>query len=408
MPRPRVIVVGAGPAGCFAALTCASHNPSAEIIILERDPLPLRAWDSFHQGKGLVTRDVDSPETLVDCFPRGGRELLGPFHKWGPYDIIEWFQQNGLELTWEEDGSICEKDFQGGRVRECLLSCLSSLNIQILCNANVIAADTKRNGGFWITLANEETLEADRLLFSPGGLLSTKARAILENLGHNIHFCVPSLYGFRIGGNSLKGLSRETIETVRITHPESGTTTSGTLLIHPPGISGSSVLNLSVLEAESIFGAKYTFPIDISWLGTGVGECTRSLEQSMRKLGSRKVVADCPFPIPESLWRKITAECNIPDHLAWQQLDRTRKEALARSLGATRLQVVDRLPCRDENAVAGGVVLEEVNFNTMESRLVSGLFFAGDVLDISGFAGGYNLQATWTTARLAGLALVAG
>ena len=399
------VFVGGGAAGFFAAVTFAGQGTGAEAVILEKGPQFLQKVRISGGGRCNVThRDFD-PREFARRYPRGERELIGLLHRFPARETVAWFEQRGVNLKTEEDGRIFPVTDSSQTVIDCLLHEARRLNIRLRLNSGV--EKIERDGtGFKVRLTNSEVITSDTVLLATGGSRTPAMVALATNLGHTLVDPVPSLFTFEIKSAWLRNLAGVSLADVSLAIPDAKLNERGALLITHWGLSGPATLRLSAWGARKLNALNYNFVLQVSWVPA------RNEEQLQRELDEKiksqpaKLVVNAPLqPLSARLWEAIVHAAGIGRGERWSDIGHAGKHALVRKLMCTEFHVTGKSLNKDEFVTCGGVKLSEVNFKTMESRIVPGLFFAGECLDIDGITGGFNFQAAWTTGWIAGNAM---
>lgn len=394
------IVIGGGPAGFFAAIRARETAPLQAVVLLEKSRQTLRKVVVSGGGRCNVTHACYEPREMISHYPRGGRELLGPLHSFGPTETVAWFADHGVSLKTEPDGRMFPTTDSSGTIVECLERTARTIGVEVRTKTCVTAVTTNSGGGFAVQLADDSCLTADRVLIATGG----GGCDIAAQLGHTIAAPVPSLFTFRIADPMLDGLAGVSVPRVRIRVPgDLKLDETGPVLITHWGLSGPAVLRLSAWGARFFHDADYATAITVDWCpALSPQQIDERLQHETRTHGKQLVRASSAFGLPKRLWTAITRAAGIDASLRWAELGRDRRRALAHRLQHSEFQTNGQTTNKEEFVTCGGVTLSEVNFKTMESRRHRGLFFAGEVLDLDGVTGGFNFQACWTTGWLAG------
>ena len=400
-----VIVVGGGAAGYFAAITCSEHHPGLRVGILERGAKVLSKVSISGGGRCNVTHACFDPAELVEFYPRGKRELLGPFHAWSPVDTIDWFERRGVALKTEADGRIFPVSDRSESIVSCLSETASESGVQLRTGVSVERfVATER--GFELLVANESRLTCRRLLLALGGLKEGKLTQCLRGLGHTIEALAPALFTFHIDDALLRGLAGLSVEQVGLTVDGKDVRTEGPLLVTHWGVSGPAVLKLSSFGARWMRALDYRFSMSVNWTRAMSEASVVRVLESQRSAQPRKRIHGTPlFGIPRRLWERLVSMATSASDQNWSQLSNADLRSLSQGLTDCRLTVKGKSMNKDEFVTCGGVRLSEVQFKTMESKKQSGLHFAGEVLDVDALTGGFNFQAAWTTGFLAGRAM---
>ena len=406
MVSQRVIIVGGGAAGFFAAINCAESAPGTTVTILERGAEFLAKVRISGGGRCNVTHACFDVAEFVTRYPRGAQELIGAFRRFGASDTVEWFQSRGVEFYTQPDGCMFPVSDSSQTIIECFLDAAQAAGVELRTRSGVDLIARKNGGGFEVTLVNGETLVCDRLLLTTGGCRSAAAGQLPGALGHSVEPPVPSLFTFNLDTPWLRKLAGIVLESVEVT--AAGLRERGILLVTHTGLSGPAILRLSAWGARVLHDCDYRFPLLINWVPQlSPAELAAQL-QSRRSQQSARLVVNTPLaPLPARLWEQLVSAAGIDCEQRWATLPRAALHRLTQQLIRTELAVSGKSLNKEEFVTCGGVRLSEVNFRTMESRLCPGLYFAGELLDIDGLTGGFNFQAAWTTGWLAGRAMAA-
>jgi predicted Rossmann fold flavoprotein len=409
MSSPRVVVIGGGAAGFFAAITCAEANPEAQVTLYEATAHLLAKVKVSGGGRCNVTHACFEPRELAKRYPRGGRELLGAFHRWSPRETIAWFVERGVELKTEGDGRMFPITDDSATIVECLQTAAAKAGVEVVTRLGLRkaeAAGTADNPAFWLTLTDDSELRCDRLLIATGGNRASVGLVVAEKLGHAIEPTVPSLFTFHIDDKRLEKLSGIAVENVTATVPGTKLQSDGPLLITHWGLSGPAVLKLSAWGARELAAREYQFTLRINFAAGRTREAVLQQLSAMRTQHPRKQLATLnPLQLPVRFWERLLQINGIAADVQWAGVPNAALTQLADGLTAADFAVVGKSMNKEEFVTCGGVRLREIEFKTMESKVCPGLHFAGEVLDIDGITGGFNFQAAWTTGRLAGLAM---
>ena len=406
-PVPRIVIIGGGAAGFFAAVTCAQRNREAHVTLLEGTRQPLDKVRISGGGRCNVTHHCLDPAALVSGYPRGHRELLGAFHRFQPRNTIDWFARRGVQLKVEEDGRMFPVTDQSSTIVDCMISAATEFGVDFREGSlvtEIIRQDVSpERKELLVRLQGGAELLADRVLLASGN--SAQGHRLAASLGHTIIPCVPSLFTFKISDRRLTGLSGISVPDVNLKLAAGGETfvQRGPLLITHWGLSGPAVLKLSAWGARALATARYRAELTINWLPTFTDEEMRDrLSQARLEHARKSIVAAGLEPIPRRLWASLVALIEISDQLTWANLPREQFDSLKLQLSQGVFGVIGKGAFKEEFVTCGGVSLKEVDFRTMESRLCPGLYLAGEILDIDGITGGFNFQSAWTTGFIAG------
>ena len=403
--RRRIAVLGGGAAGFFAAITCAeAHGKAGSVTLFEATPHLLAKVRISGGGRCNVTHSCFEPAELVKKYPRGGRELLGAFHRFQPRDTIEWFASRGVATKTEEDGRMFPTTDDSATIVDCLMSAAARAGVNIRLSTAVRSA-VKQGESFQLTLGTGTVEEFERVIIATGGNKSSGGLAIAESFGHAIVPPVPSLFTFHITDTRLTDLSGISVEHAAVTAPGTKLNSDGPVLITHAGLSGPGILKLSAWGAREFAEQNYAFPISLNWVPPHTRDTLIKALSVVREQNARKQVTTfSPLAMPQRLWERFVVAAGIPTTTPWAHVSNPSLQALATQLTAAEFKVDGKSMFKDEFVTCGGVKLSEVDFKTMESRKCAGLHFAGEVLDIDGVTGGFNFQNAWTTGYLAGTA----
>ncbi len=402
MKNYDVLIVGGGAAGFFTAINLAEKNKGIKIAILERGKEVLSKVRISGGGRCNVTHACFDPKELTEFYPRGSKELRGPFNQFCTGDTIEWFEKKGVTLKIEEDGRMFPDTDSSETIIDCFLKATAALNIDILTGYSVQAVFQKDDS--WKIDTSQGAFEANYLVFTTGS--NPKIWGLLADQAHQIIEPVASLFTFNIKDKrlvDLMGISAAATVKVKGLKLEA----TGPLLITHWGLSGPGILRLSAWGARELAAKNYQFHINVNWLTDDF-----SIEDAEEKLieikqdHSKKIVAKkSPFDFPNRLWERLVVAAGIAEEAKWADLNKKELHALASQLTNSEFQVNGKSTFKEEFVTAGGIDLKEVNFKTMESKLLKNIFFAGEILNIDAITGGFNFQNAWTTGFIAATAI---
>lgn len=401
----KVIVVGGGAAGIFAAITCAEAAPEAEVLVLEKSPQCLTKVRISGGGRCNVTHACFEARAFASRYPRGGQELIGPLQKFSARDTVNWFAARGVRLKTERDGRMFPVTDSSQTIIDCLLAAASAAGVGLRTDCGVVAVQ-KLDPGFQLHLASGEKLFAHRVLLATGGCRAASLGQLAVALGHTLEDPVPSLFTFQIEAAWLRPLAGVSLELAEVSVPGTKLLERGPTLVTHWGLSGPAILRLSAWGARQLHGMNYQFPLGVNWLPDQTGDgILREFQIRRESAGAKLVVNVSVPPLTMRLWKALVLASGIPEGTRWAALTRDQAQRLRQFLTHTELSVSGKSLNKDEFVTCGGVCRREVNFQTMASRLCPGLYFAGELLDVDGLTGGFNFQAAWTTGWLAGRAM---
>jgi len=328
----------------------------------------------------------------VKFYPRGEKELKGPFHQFCSGDTIEWFEKHGVELKIEEDGRMFPVSDSSQTIIDCFLTATKKLGIDILTGQSV--QSLFKGDDYWKVDTNHQSFKCDKLVMATGS--NPKMWEIMETLGHTIEEPVPSLFTFNIKDTRIKDLMGvSALATVKV--KDSKLKASGPLLITHWGMSGPGILRLSAWGARELATKNYQFTIQVNWLHETDFEEALDILKALKDENAKKLVLKfCPFEFPKRLWESLATASGISAETKWADLSKKQLTDLANQLTNGHFQVNGKSTFKEEFVTAGGINLKEIDFKTMQSKLHENLYFAGEILNIDAITGGFNFQNAWT------------
>ncbi|TXG36635.1 BaiN/RdsA family NAD(P)/FAD-dependent oxidoreductase [Seonamhaeicola maritimus] len=397
MKQYNVIIIGGGAAGFFAAINIAELNPDLKIAILEKGKEGLQKVKVSGGGRCNVTHAQFIPKELTLNYPRGERELLGPFHQFMTGDTIEWFEKRGVELKIEEDGRMFPVTNSSQTIIDCFLSETIRLGVEILYDQTLKSIQVADSN--WELETQEDAFLAEKVLVATGS--NVKVWKMLEDVNHSIAEPVPSLFTFNVSDRRIKGIPGVVAQNVEIKVLRTNLVSEGPLLVTHVGFSAPAILKLSAFGALELAEMNYKFQIEINFIRHSFNTCLEQLKELKNDLAKKTVIKFTQFDLPKRLWQKLVLASNINEDIKWAEINRSQLDALAAQLTKAVFEVNGKSTFKEEFVTAGGVNLREVNFKTFESKLHKNLYFAGEVLNIDAITGGFNFQNAWTGAFIA-------
>jgi len=396
--RQRIVVAGGGAAGFFAAIACAESLPDAEVLLLEKSAEWLAKVTISGGGRCNVTHACFDARELVRNYPRGSRELLGPFMLFGPTQTIEWFAARGVRLKTEEDGRMFPVTDDSQTIIDCLTRAAGRAGVRV--ETGVRVEGLSRSGDRWQIQTAAGNRAADAVIVTTGS--NERVWAWLAALGHRIVPPAPSLFTFNTKDVRLRDLSGVSAPAVSLSIPALKLTAGGPLLITHWGLSGPAVLRLSAWGARLLQDCGYAFELTINWIGMRPDEALEVLKTAKQDAARKTLRAHALFELPTRLWQNLCAAANIPPELRWADANAKTLQRLAEELAAGRWPISGKSTFKEEFVTAGGVDLKEIDFKTFASKVQPNLYLAGEVLDVDALTGGFNFQAAWTGGWIAG------
>ncbi|MEW7290094.1 NAD(P)/FAD-dependent oxidoreductase [Aquimarina sp. 2304DJ70-9] len=396
-----LIVIGGGAAGFFTAINVAENDTNLKIAILERGKEVLSKVRVSGGGRCNVTHAEFIPNELSKNYPRGEKELKGPFHTFMTGDTMEWFDRRGVALKIEDDGRIFPVSDSSETIIDCFLSETSRLGIDVLTSHSVKNFYTQNSQ--WKVETSQGDFTTTKLMIATGS--NPKVWKLLSEQGHDTIAAVPSLFTFNIKDTRIRDLPGVvTNASVRVMN--SKLFSEGPLLITHWGMSGPAILKLSAWGAIELNAFEYTFKIKVNWLQHyTTQEILEALKELKNKNPKQHVYKYTQFELPKRLWQSLVLASGIKKDTRWADTNKVQLHSLSEQLTQGVFEVHGKSTFKEEFVTAGGVNLKEVNFKTFESKKYQNLYFAGEVLNIDAITGGFNFQNAWTGAFIAAQAI---
>jgi len=399
--QKTLVVIGGGAAGFFCAINAAIYQPKLQIILLEKTGKLLSKVKISGGGRCNVTHACFSISEMTKKYPRGEKFVKKTFHQFFTNDTIEWFESRGVELKAEADGRMFPVTDNSQTIIDCLLNEARRYNIEIRMNADVKSIQ-HNDKGFSLELNNQKIIKADFVTVACGGFPKTTMFDWLVKTGHAIEEPVPSLFTFNIPNHPIVALMGISVKEVNVKINGTKLKENGPLLITHWGLSGPSILRLSAWGARELQERNWHFTVQVNWLPGYNEESLKEEILDQRKiLASQKVFNKNPFGLPSRLWEFICEQSGISAEQRWAELPAKEQNKLVKHLCAYELEVKGKTTYKEEFVTAGGILLSEIDANTMMSRIIPNLFFAGEILNVDGITGGFNFQNAWTTGFIA-------
>lgn len=413
----NIAIIGGGAAGFFLAIHAKQHLPTARVLILERSRLTLQKLRLSGGGRCNVTNTFRDVQDLAQVYPRGHRLMKRCFARFDHLDIAQWFKTRGVSLLTQADQRIFPASNDSDTIALCLEQVAKSLGVELHLGVTVrkitpIACETEnsltsqpsqQSRQFRLTVGQQASVVGDLLFdavaLTTGGAARGEHHDWLSSLGHQIETPCPSLFTFTLPNPELQALTGLSVETAQIAIAGTKFRSQGPLLITHWGVSGPAVLKLSAHAARYFQTKDYRVRILISWIGfSQTDEAAALLEALQTAAPNRSMENHRPEQFVTRLWSYLLQRAGIDPHKKWSELSKKARNKLASILTADEYEMSERALYKDEFVTCGGVSLQSVNPNTLESRCCPGLFFAGEVLDVDGITGGFNFSAAFSTA----------
>jgi len=399
-----ILIVGGGAAGFFAAIRAAECKPDARICIIERGKETLNKVRISGGGRCNVTHACWTPRELSKHYPRGERELLGPFNRFASGDTVAWFDERGVPTKIEEDGRMFPTTDNSQTIVDCLLGQAEKLGIDVrtrerMDNLTPPTAESRS----WVVRTSRHTYRTQNLMLATGSSAATWK--LLSELGLDIIAPVPSLFTFNIKDDRIVDLPGLSVPLAEIKVEKSNLKSSGPLLITHWGLSGPAILKLSAWGARELAEENYNCFIRVNWVMEKQEDVRDQLETWMREDAKKQVHSHPRFGLPSRLWKSFVTAAHIPEERRWQDLGKKHLAKLTEELCAGRYAVSGKSTFKEEFVTAGGVDLKEIDLKRFASKKYPTLFMAGEILNIDAITGGFNFQAAWTGGYIAGQAM---
>ena len=401
MEQFDLVVIGGGAAGFYGAIQAAEIHNDLKVIILEKSTKLLTKVRISGGGRCNVTHHCLDPIALSGHYPRGEKGLRGIFKRYDAASTIAWFASRGVQLKTEEDGRMFPSTDSSQTIIDCFFRHAQSHNIRVQTGEGVEGIESTSDG-LRVTTISGKVYASAKVLIATGGNPRRDAYHFIEKLGHTIHPPLPSLFTFNDSGGEFKDLMGISVPDAEVRIAGTKFRNRGPLLITHWGLSGPAVIRLSAWAAAQLHAADYDFTALVSWIGPAKEETIREFLQSQRLLRAKQKVYSHPlFDLPVRLWVRLCELADVPVDRRWTEIGQKNLNRLLEYLIKCPFHIKGKTTFKEEFVTCGGVDLAEVDLSTMESRIVPGIFFAGEVLNIDGETGGFNFQAAWSTAFLA-------
>jgi len=400
--KQKTIIIGGGAAGFFASIIIAETNPDIEVIILEKGNKILQKVKVSGGGRCNVTHACFIPNELIEFYPRGKKELLGPFHQFMTGDIMEWFENRHVPLKIESDNRVFPISNSSQSIIDCLTESAKNAGVTVLLNQKVETI-SKIESRFKIITDKQEFITVNLLIASGS---NPKIWELISNLGHKIIPPVPSLFTFKIFDERIKEIPGISVPNATVSLIDSSFQSKGPLLITHWGISGPAVLKLSAFAALFLADKNYMYKVKVNWLSQPFSTIYEELKNLKYKYAKKQITLKSMFEeISKRLWENLVSASGIKSQQRWADVGNKQLENLANQLTHTIFKAEGKTTFKEEFVTAGGVDLKEINFKRFESKIHKNLFFAGEVLNIDAVTGGFNFQNAWTGGFIVGKAI---
>lgn len=401
MNPKHIIVIGGGAAGFFAAINAAQLHKNYAVTLLEKSSKLLSKVRVSGGGRCNVTHACFDNGLLVKNYPRGEKELRNVFSRFTTTDTINWFEQRGVKLKTEVDGRMFPITDNSQTIVDCLMQEAERSGVKIKLNVDIEEIQ-KKEGQFILTTNDGGIFTCDKLIIATGGNPKHTAYDWLKNLGHTIIKPVPSLFTFNIPDDPITQLMGVSVPLAKVRVANTKLETEGPLLITHWGLSGPAILKTSAWGARQLNDLNYNFTALVNWLPKYTEEKLRIEFSNQRSENPAKMIfTNCPVELPKRLWEYLVNKAAIPETMRWADLPKKNANVMINMLINDEYKVQGKTTFKEEFVTCGGISLKEIDFTTMQSKIVPGLYFAGEIIDVDGITGGFNFQNAWSTAWVA-------
>ncbi len=403
MTKKQIIVVGGGAAGFFGAISAAENNPDVKVILLEKNRTVLNKVRISGGGRCNVTHACFDNKQLAKFYPRGGSFLRPLFNQFNVQNTVQWFENQGVELKTESDGRMFPITDNSETIAQCLEKEAKKLGVSVMTSFGVSKINFVDNKIAGLELQSGEILLADSVLITTGGNPNIAGYHWLMDLGHSIIPPVPSLFTINVPTSHFHDLAGVSVQKASVKVAGKKLIQDGALLVTHWGFSAPAVLKLSAWGARELADLYYDFIAIINWIPDVSEKTIKQTFEEIKKTNPKKLIqSNQQFELPSRLWKRFCELSEIDENLRWIDLTVKHANKLVENLINSSQKVQGKTTFKEEFVTCGGIDLSEINPETLESKIIKGLFFAGEVLDIDAVTGGYNFQAAWTTGYIAG------
>jgi predicted Rossmann fold flavoprotein len=394
----QIIIIGGGAAGFFAAINCAHLNKNYKVLLLEKSSKVLSKVRVSGGGRCNVTHACFDNAALIKHYPRGEKELRNVFSRFSTTDTINWFEQRGVKLKIETDGRMFPESNTSETIINCLMQEAAKSGVLIKLNVTIDEIIKNNDNTFSLNTNDGGTFSCDKLIIATGGNSKDTAYDWLKKLGHTTAKPVPSLFTFNIPNNSLTQLMGIAVPFAKVKIAGTKLETEGPLLITHWGMSGPAILKASAWGARQLSDLNYHFSVFINWLPKHTEEKLRIEFANQRIENPSKLIAtNSPLDLPKRLWEYFVTKAGISETTRWADMPKKNANILINTIINDEYQVAGKTTFKEEFVTCGGINLKEIDFATMQSKIVPNLYFAGEIIDVDGITGGFNFQNAWST-----------
>ncbi|MEM7017248.1 MAG: NAD(P)/FAD-dependent oxidoreductase [Pseudomonadota bacterium] len=400
----NIAVIGGGAAGFFAAIHAKKNHPTSTVIIFEKARKYLSKVKISGGGRCNVTNGCADVDELCKAYPRGGKKLKKAFHLFNTTDTMKWFQSRGVPLVIQDDACVFPVSQNSQSIIDCLVNEAQQLNISIKLGTGINGIEPiNQQLKLTFSKGGGEPQIFDKVIVATGGSPKRKGLVWLEALQHKIEDPVPSLFTFNMPNESITKLMGILVKETLVNIQGTKLNADGPLLVTHWGVSGPAILKLSAFGARILSDTDYTFKIQVNWVNEKNNDTVLATLNGLTETYAKKILANIrPYFLPERLWLHLLERSNLSANKKWGELGRKSLNKLMTVLTNDAYAVKGKTTFKEEFVTCGGVSLESIDLNTMQSKVCKNLYFAGEVMDIDAITGGYNFQAAWATGFIAG------
>lgn len=405
MRTRQLIVIGGGAAGFFCAVNAARLNKKLKVVILEKSGKLLSKVKVSGGGRCNITHHCTEIDSMIRHYPRGTNFLRKAFYHFFTSDTIEWFSGRAVPLITEADGRMFPASHSSQSVIDCLLREADLQQVTIRTHKDVKSI-SRNEAGFTLVLGDDTSMESDFVCVAAGGLLRETGNDWLTQTGHSIIPPLPSLFSFNMPSHPITALQGISVADASVRIAGSKWQQRAPLLITHWGLSGPAVLKLSAWAARELAGLDYRFQIMVNW-APDYNEQTlydffqmQRTERAGQETGNKNALG-----LPSRLWHFLLESAGIATNCRWSDLKAKDQRNLCKTICTYSCNIQGKTRFKEEFVTAGGIDLKEINPQTMESRKMPGLYFAGEIMDVDGITGGFNFQHAWTSGFIAAKAI---
>lgn len=395
----NVAIIGAGAAGCFAAIQIKRNNPKVNVTVYEAGIKPLIKVAITGGGRCNLTNSFDGIRSLDEAYPRGARLLKRLFRTFDYNDVYQWFESEGVSLTTQDDECVFPVSQDAMEIVNALVRLMRSLGVKLITRHRVAAINHEaEDGEYLLTFSHGDVAKADAVVVTAGGSPQVRGLEMYEKLGLDIVSPVPSLFSLNLEKNHpMTALMGTVVNDVQARLFGTKLSAFGPLLITHWGVSGPAILKLSSYAARILAENDYKAQVAINWFGQANEAEVMSIITEIAEQNQKKLVSSVwPERFNNRMWCYLIDACGLRQDMRWGELGKKGLNKMVALLTNHTLNIVGKNKYKEEFVTCGGVALSNVNSSTLESKKHPHLYFAGEILDVDAITGGFNLQAAWT------------